>query len=170
MIAVTEDEASFSQSQFSKIDPIDNNSSNNEKDNNNNNNNNNVISINLSNNINSNSMVSIPRARTSSIENVQLNNEIKIDKDMLSTNSINQRITLGPQHFDLLKLVGEGAFGKVIMVKNIIDGNLYAMKIITKKLLKKKNHILYMKAERDILTKIKHPFIVSLQFAFQTGS
>ncbi len=42
------------------------------------------------------------------------------------------------------------------------------MKVISKKLLRKKNHILYMKAEREILTKVSHPFIVSLRFAFQT--
>lgn len=78
------------------------------------------------------------------------------------------KVAIGPQHFDLLKLIGEGAFGKVLMVKNLLDLKIYAMKIISKKLLKKKNSISYMKSERDILTKIDHPFIVSLFFAFQT--
>jgi len=78
------------------------------------------------------------------------------------------KVAIGPQHFDLLKLIGEGAFGKVIMVRNRINKELYAMKAISKKLLRKKNNMQYMKSERDILTKVKHPFIVTLRFAFQT--
>lgn len=42
------------------------------------------------------------------------------------------------------------------------------MKVISKKLLRKKNNISYMKSERDILTKLHHPFIVTLHYAFQT--
>ena len=77
-------------------------------------------------------------------------------------------IQIGPQHFDLLKLIGEGAFGKVILVRSRLDKSLYAMKVLSKKLLKKKNNTQYMKSERDILTKVAHPFIVSLYFAFQS--
>ena len=78
------------------------------------------------------------------------------------------RPVIGPQHFDLLKLIGEGAFGKVIMVRNRLNKEMYAMKVIRKRLLKKRNNQAYMKSERDILTKIDHPFIVQLWFAFQT--
>ena len=84
------------------------------------------------------------------------------------TADIRIKVTIGPQHFDLLKLVGEGAFGKVIMVRNRLDRQLYAMKVISKKLLRKKNNVTYMKSERDILTKIDHPFLVRLCFAFQS--
>lgn len=79
-------------------------------------------------------------------------------------------ITIGPQHFDLLKLLGTGAFGKVVLVQGRIDRKLYAMKVISKKLLRKKNNVSYMKSERDILTKVHHPFLVSLQFAFQSDT
>lgn len=44
------------------------------------------------------------------------------------------------------------------------------MKVISKKLLAKKNNIQYMKSERDILTKLNHPFIVILYFAFQSNT
>jgi serine/threonine protein kinase len=39
-------------------------------------------------------------------------------------------IQIGPQHFDLLKLIGEGAFGKVLLVRNRLDKKVYAMKVI----------------------------------------
>jgi p70 ribosomal S6 kinase len=77
-------------------------------------------------------------------------------------------VRIGPQHFDLLRLIGEGGFGKVLLVRNCLNRELYAMKVISKSLLKKKNSYLYMKSERDILARIYHPFIVSLYFAFQT--
>jgi hypothetical protein len=64
-------------------------------------------------------------------------------------------IDIGPQHFDLLKLIGEGAFGKVILVRNRLNKQLYAMKVITKKKLKRRNNQAYMKSERDILTKVQ---------------
>lgn len=78
------------------------------------------------------------------------------------------KISVGPQHFDILTLIGEGAFGKVLLVRNKLNEKIYAMKVISKKLLKKKNHISYMKSEREILTKANHPFVVPLRFAFQT--
>jgi serine/threonine protein kinase len=78
-------------------------------------------------------------------------------------------VKIGPQHFELLKLLGEGAFGKVILVQSRLNSQeYYAMKVISKKLLKKKNNVSYMKSERDILTKVNHPFLVSLCFAFQS--
>lgn len=34
--------------------------------------------------------------------------------------------------------------------------------------MKKKNHVSYVKSEREILTKLRHPFVVQLHFAFQS--
>lgn len=44
------------------------------------------------------------------------------------------------------------------------------MKVMRKDNIIKKNHVDYMKAERDILTKVLHPFIVPLRYSFQTKS
>ncbi|KAH7865767.1 hypothetical protein Vadar_010979 [Vaccinium darrowii] len=41
------------------------------------------------------------------------------------------------------------------------------MKVMRKDKILEKNHAEYMKAERDILTKIWHPFIIQLRYSFQ---
>ena len=82
-----------------------------------------------------------------------------------------ESVVLGPQHFDILKLIGEGGFGQVYLVRNRLasaEEGLHAMKVVSKRLLRKKNHLSYMRAERDILTQVSHPFIVGLRYAFQT--
>jgi len=70
--------------------------------------------------------------------------------------------------FQILCVIGMGAYGKVLQVKNKTNRKVYAMKVISKKLLQKKNHIAYMQAERDIMTKVDHPFVVGLKCSFQT--
>ncbi len=77
---------------------------------------------------------------------------------------------LGPSDFELMKVIGKGAFGKVLLVKVRKNGQVYAMKCISKKLVHKRNNTASAKAERDIMARIDHPFIVNLKCAFQTNS
>jgi p70 ribosomal S6 kinase len=58
----------------------------------------------------------------------------------------------------------------VLLVRNRLNQRKYAMKVISKKLIRKKNHIQYMRSEKAILTKVTHPFIVGLKFAFQSDT
>lgn len=74
---------------------------------------------------------------------------------------------MGLSDFEVLKLVGKGAFGKVFQVKKRGTSEIYAMKVMRKDMIMEKNHAEYMKAERDILTKVDHPFIVQLRYSFQ---
>ncbi|CAH2054486.1 unnamed protein product [Thlaspi arvense] len=75
---------------------------------------------------------------------------------------------VGIEDFEVLKVVGQGAFGKVYQVRKKETSEIYAMKVMRKDRIMEKNHAEYMKAERDILTKIDHPFIVQLKYSFQT--
>lgn len=77
---------------------------------------------------------------------------------------------LGPQDFELLRVVGQGSFGKVFQVRKKGTSEIYAMKVMRKQNILKRNHGSYVKAERDILTKVVHPFIVQLRYSFQTRS
>ncbi|KAJ7996725.1 hypothetical protein DPEC_G00240010 [Dallia pectoralis] len=75
-----------------------------------------------------------------------------------------------PKQFDLRKVLGEGSFGKVFLVKKVTGpdaGQLYAMKVLKKATLKVRDRA-RTKMERDILVEVNHPFIVRLHYAFQT--
>ena len=74
-----------------------------------------------------------------------------------------------PKDFELLKVIGMGAFGKVLQVRNKKSKEVLAMKVISKRLLKRRiSYIENIQAERDILTKIKSPFVVTMHCSFQT--
>ncbi|XP_074179678.1 ribosomal protein S6 kinase alpha-6 isoform X1 [Rhinolophus sinicus] len=75
-----------------------------------------------------------------------------------------------PTQFELLKVLGQGSFGKVFLVRKKTGpdaGQLYAMKVLKKASLKVRDRI-RTKMERDILVEVNHPFIVKLHYAFQT--
>uniref|UniRef100_A0A8C9WR13 Ribosomal protein S6 kinase n=1 Tax=Scleropages formosus TaxID=113540 RepID=A0A8C9WR13_SCLFO len=75
-----------------------------------------------------------------------------------------------PGQFEIRKVLGQGSFGKVFLVKKIVGpdaGQLYAMKVLKKATLKVRDR-LRTKMERDILVEVNHPFIVKLHYAFQT--
>ncbi|XP_052621454.1 serine/threonine-protein kinase AtPK2/AtPK19-like [Lactuca sativa] len=85
-----------------------------------------------------------------------------IDKEIEEEDSENgcKVKTIGLEDFEVMKVVGQGAFGKVYQVRKRDSLEIYAMKVVRKDKIVEKNHAEYMKAERDILTKIDHPFIV----------
>ena len=79
--------------------------------------------------------------------------------------------TLCVTDFDLLKVVGKGAFGKVMLVRkkaNAGAGQIYAMKVLKKSVISAKGQVEHTKSERSILCEIRHPYIVRLRFAFQS--
>ncbi|XP_031825479.1 ribosomal protein S6 kinase 2 beta isoform X1 [Nomia melanderi] len=75
-----------------------------------------------------------------------------------------------PSQFELLKVLGQGSFGKVFLVRKVIgkdSGTIYAMKVLKKATLKVRDRV-RTKMERNILVDVEHPFIVRLHYAFQT--
>ena len=99
--------------------------------------------------------------------NITSNDEIKNSKfkDNNHKNNLPKKICLND--FAVIKLVGRGTFGKVLLVNKISNGKFFAMKVLKKSLIKVKNQEDHTRTEREILEKIDHPFIVSLHYAFQ---
>ncbi|ETV94244.1 AGC protein kinase, variant [Aphanomyces invadans] len=71
--------------------------------------------------------------------------------------------------FDLLKVLGKGAFGKVLLVRRKSTGATYAMKVLKKEHVVAKSQVEHTRTERKLLQDIDHPFIVRLRYAFQNS-
>lgn len=70
-------------------------------------------------------------------------------------------------HFQLLRSVGRGAFGKVQIVQHLKTKRLYALKYINKEKCISMNAVENILQERSILEKVKHPFLCNLCYSFQ---
>ncbi|KAH9094702.1 hypothetical protein LEN26_018106 [Aphanomyces euteiches] len=73
--------------------------------------------------------------------------------------------------FELLKVVGQGGFGKVFLAQKVTEphkGDSYAMKVLKKQHVLSSGLVNTTMAERRILTEISHPFVVKLYYAFQS--
>lgn len=102
-----------------------------------------------------------------------------IDSEDLETVQLSEQIVnpgkekTGPEDFSLLKVLGKGGYGKVFQVKKVTgqdSGTIFAMKVLKKaSIVRNQKDTAHTKAERNILEAVKHPFIVDLKYAFQTG-
>jgi len=70
--------------------------------------------------------------------------------------------------FQLLKVLGKGSYGKVMLVRHKSEATVFAMKMLRKDNVVKRNQVEHTKTERSVLEAVSHPFIVNLHYAFQT--
>lgn len=88
-----------------------------------------------------------------------------------TVNPPNTRV--GPQDFQLLRVLGKGGYGKVLQVRKLTGTDkdrVFAMKVLKKaSLICNQKDTAHTKAERNILEAVKNPFICDLLYAFQTG-
>ena len=69
--------------------------------------------------------------------------------------------------FEPLKIIGKGAFGEVRVCRYIPNNTIVAIKKMKKEEMHKKNQVLHVRAERDVLSEAKNEWIVDLKFSFQ---
>ncbi|XP_060069915.1 serine/threonine-protein kinase Sgk1-like [Ylistrum balloti] len=94
--------------------------------------------------------------------------------DRKDTNPVNlgpsERTSVKPSDFEFLKVIGKGSFGKVLLARHKLEGHIYAIKVLQKQAIMKRNEAKHIMAERNVLLKnIKHPFLVGLHYSFQTA-
>ena len=92
-----------------------------------------------------------------------------LNKMSLSLNLIKEEEEkINTKNFICLALLGRGSFGEVYLVQKINTKKKYAMKILRKERIIGQNLSKYAIAERNVLSVSNHPFIVKLNYAFQS--
>eukprot|EP00669_Euglena_mutabilis_P007287 TRINITY_DN2620_c0_g1_i1.p1 TRINITY_DN2620_c0_g1~~TRINITY_DN2620_c0_g1_i1.p1 ORF type:complete len:432 (+),score=79.88 TRINITY_DN2620_c0_g1_i1:1120-2415(+) len=75
----------------------------------------------------------------------------------------------GLDDFELIRVLGKGAFGKVWKVRRKGNGREYAMKVMSKRHFAKENMVDLLKGEQETLARVRHPYLVGLRWAWQTS-
>ncbi|KAJ2481788.1 Serine/threonine-protein kinase [Coemansia sp. RSA 2131] len=78
-----------------------------------------------------------------------------------------RRTKLSVTDFQTVKVIGRGAFGEVRLVQKRDTGKIFAMKILRKTEMIKKDQLAHVRAERDVLAESDSMWVVQLYFSFQ---
>ncbi|CAK75771.1 unnamed protein product (macronuclear) [Paramecium tetraurelia] len=97
------------------------------------------------------------------------------DKQVSTPQPISQFVDVSvnassPDGYIFHKLLGKGSFGEVYFASRKQDGEQYAIKTLCKERVLTKNLTRYAQTEKNVLSVMKHPFIVRLHAAFQNSS
>ena len=72
------------------------------------------------------------------------------------------------EDFKLITVLGRGTFGKVYLAELKMNAQLYAIKSIRKDVLLEFDQVNNTKLEKDILFSCDHPFLVGMDYLFQS--
>ena len=95
----------------------------------------------------------------------QNGNNSETDSNLSERNR--EKIKVNINDFVILKLIGQGSFAKVFLVRYKKNCKIYAMKCLDKQLIKQNKQQHHTITEWYLMKKYNHPFIVNLYFSFQ---
>ncbi|MGH0147085.1 UNVERIFIED_CONTAM: hypothetical protein FKN15_009929, partial [Acipenser sinensis] len=75
--------------------------------------------------------------------------------------------TVSFDHFQILRAIGKGSFGKVCIVQKKDTKKMYAMKYMNKQKCVERNEVRNVFKELQIMQSLEHPFLVNVWFSFQ---
>ena len=108
-------------------------------------------------------MKNLEDSASSSDSNLQLTSSSSNKDDEKSHNRIPCE-----DDYEVLKLISNGAYGAVYLVKEKSTRQRFAMKKINKNNLMLRNQVEQVFAERDIMSFTDNPFVVSMYCSFET--
>lgn len=96
----------------------------------------------------------------------------KLENDIQNTETIvsPDGMVVNESSFEILRTLGKGYFGRVFLVEKKDDKKLYALKVISKLDIVKRNFFENLKNEKDIMEKVDNPFVVNLEYCFASPS
>ncbi|KAL1208969.1 putative serine/threonine protein kinase IRE [Cardamine amara subsp. amara] len=100
-------------------------------------------------------------SRTIIDENAPLEDDVV---DTLSTSLVHPRTSI--DDFEVMKSISSGAYGRVVLARKKTTGDLFAIKILRKADMIRKNAVESILAERDILSNVHNPFVVRFFYSF----
>ncbi|OCF41888.1 AGC/PKA protein kinase [Kwoniella heveanensis CBS 569] len=69
--------------------------------------------------------------------------------------------------FQIERTLGTGSFGRVHLVRSKHNGRFYAVKVLNKEKVIKMKQVEHTNSEREMLVRVRHPFLVNLWGTFQ---
>ncbi|KAL8153950.1 hypothetical protein V2J09_011710 [Rumex salicifolius] len=79
---------------------------------------------------------------------------------------LSNRERISIDDFEIIKPISRGAYGKVFLAKKRTTGDLFAIKVLKKLDMIRKNDIERILAERNILIAVRNPFMVRFYYSF----
>ncbi|RDX72955.1 putative serine/threonine protein kinase IREH1, partial [Mucuna pruriens] len=113
---------------------------------------------------------------TEMVDVEKLDTESTVDDDVLLEDDVVRSLRTSPIHssrdrtsiddFEIIKPISRGAFGRVFLAKKRTTGDLFAIKVLKKADMIRKNAVESILAERDILITVRNPFVVRFFYSF----
>ncbi|TYJ07433.1 hypothetical protein E1A91_A11G002800v1 [Gossypium mustelinum] len=108
-------------------------------------------------------------------EKLDISNTV-IDEDAPLEDDVVRSLRTSPIHsskdrtsiddFEIIKPISRGAFGRVFLAKKRTTGDLFAIKVLKKADMIRKNAVESILAERNILISVRNPFVVRFFYSF----
>lgn len=117
-------------------------------------------------------MIEIP-AKVSSRESKQIDQHVQTATQPLPIIDDKSRQKLTIEDFELVKVLGRGHFGKVLLAKHLKSGKHFAIKALKKSDVIVREEVEGLMAEKRIFqvaNLVTHPFLVNLHSCFQTST
>ncbi|PAA46433.1 hypothetical protein BOX15_Mlig010466g1 [Macrostomum lignano] len=87
---------------------------------------------------------------------------LELESRLFPVRYYREQHTKAQQKYNIVRVLGQGGFGLVLLVNVEKGGPLYAMKVMSKEKIKEKKMIKYIIGERRALSAVHHPLIMSL--------